>query len=258
MRLRVQHVRLPALAAALALSLVAAGTADARVNPCAQARFRELRCPDFIMKRPSGLSLEHYEGHLLLRSTSSIDSVGAGPMEITGRRYRAGHMHVRQRIYRRSGGSILVKTGAELRFKQIPGQGGYWKLRDAARLELWSVNAAGVQLRRVRVSPKLFYCLRDLQRTRPGRPGSPASEVYPACSQDASVAHVRLGTSVGWSDIYPGGYYEQFVDVTGLSGRFALVHIADPENELFESDETNNASRVLVRLPSGERLLKQR
>ena len=172
MPFRVQHVRAVALVAALAL--LAASAADARVNPCAQARFRELLCPDLIMKRPSGLSLEHYEGHLLLRSTSSIDSVGAGPMEITGRRYRAGHMHVRQRIHRSSGGSILVKTGAELRFKQIPGQGGYWKLRDAARLEVWSVNSAGVQLQRVRVSPKLFYCLRDLQRTRPGRPGSPA------------------------------------------------------------------------------------
>ena len=257
MNLRVQHVRAAVLVAVLALPLLVAGPADARVNPCAQARFRELRCPDLIMKQPSGLSLEHYEGHLLLRSTSSIDSVGAGPMEITGSRYRAGHMHVRQRIYDRRGGSILVKTGAELRFKQIPGQGGYWKLRDAARLEVWSVNAAGVQLRRVRVSPKLFYCLRDLKRTRPGTV-SPSNEVYPACNQDASIDHVRLGTSVGWSDIYPGGYYQQFVDVTGLRGRFALVHIADPENELFESDETNNASRVLLRLPSGDRLRKQR
>ena len=243
---------------ALVLVLVAASTADARVNPCAQARFRELRCPDFIMKRPADLSIERYEGKLLLRSTSSIDSVGAGPMEITGHRYRAGHMHVQQRIYRRGGGSILARTGAELRFKQIPGQGGYWKLRDAARLEVWSVNAKGVQLRRVRVSPKLFYCLRDLPRTRPDPPGSPAREVYPACGQDPSVRRIRLGTSVGWSDIYPGGYYEQFVDVTGLRGRFALVHIADPENVLFESDETNNASRVLVSLPSGEYFAKRR
>ncbi len=228
------------------------------MNPCAQARFRELRCPDLIMKRPSDLSIERYEGKLLLRSTSSIDSVGAGPMEITGRRYRAGHMHVQQRIYRRSGGSILARTGAELRFKQIPGQGGYWKLRDAARLEVWTVNAKGVQLRRVRTSPKLFYCLRDLQRTRPDRPRSPAREVYPGCNQDPSITRDRLGTSVGWSDIYPGGYYQQFVDVTGLRGRFALVHIADPENVLFESDETNNASRVLIRLPSGTPFKKQR
>ena len=255
---RVQHVRAALVVAALALSLLAASPAGARVNPCAQARFRDLLCPDLIMKRPSGLSLERYEGHLLLRSTSSIDSVGAGAMEITGRRYRAGHMHVRQRIHRRGGGSILVKTGAELRFKQIPGQGGYWKLRDAARLEVWSVNAAGIQLRRVRVSPKLFYCLRDLRRTRPDRPGSPAREVYPACNQNPAIDHVRLGTSVGWSDIYPGGYYQQFVDVSGLRGRFALVHIADPENKLFESDETNNASRVLLRLPSGARLPEQR
>ncbi len=236
---------------ALATGLFAAATADAQVNPCAQERFRQLRCPDLVMKRPSAVQVERYEGRLRLRSTSSIDSVGAGPVEISGHRYDAAHMHVSQRIYRRAGGSILVRTPGTLSFKHIPGQGGYWKLHNAARMELWSINAAGVQLKRVRVSPKLDYCLRDLRRTLPTLPGSPPDEVYPGCDQDPSTEHVRLGTSVGWSDIYPAGYYEQYIDVTGLRGRFALVHIADPENVLLESNETNNASRVLIRLPSG-------
>jgi hypothetical protein len=243
----------------ITLALLAAGVDSslARVNPCAQERFRQLRCPDLVMKRPTSVQIDRYEGRLRLRSTSSIDSVGAGPIEILGRRYAAGHMRVRQRIYRRGGGSILATTSAGLVFKAIPGQGGYWKLRDAARMELWSVNAAGVQLRRVRVSPKLAYCLRDLKRTLPGLRGSPSKEVYPSCNQDRSIAGVRLGTSVGWSDIYPAGYYEQYIDVTGLRGRFALVHIVDPESVLFERDETNNASRVLIKLPSGERAVKK-
>ncbi len=257
MSIRVQHVLLVALA--MLLAGVSEGTAQAQVNPCVQEHFRALLCPDLVMSHPTSVQVDRsYDGRVRLRSTSSINSVGAGPIEITGRRYEARRMHVRQRIHRRGGGSILVDTPAQLAFKLIPGQGGYWKLHDAARLEVWSVNAAGVQLKRVRVSPKFDYCLRDLSRTRPTLSGSPSQAVFPSCNQDPSITRVRLGTSVGWSDIYPADYYEQFVDVTGLRGRFALVHIADPDNLLFESDETDNASRVLVRLPSGTVLAKGR
>ncbi len=255
MRPRVQHV----LLIALAVLLSGAGAAQAQVNPCVQAHFRGLLCPDLVMSHPTSVQVDRsYYGRVRLRSTSSINSVGAGPIEITGRRYEAGRMHVGQRIHRRGGGTILVDTPAQLVFKMIPGQGGFWKLHDAARLEVWSVNAAGVQLKRVRVSRKFDYCLRDLSRTRPTLPGSPSQAVFPSCNQDPSITSVRLGTSVGWSDIYPADYYEQFVDVTGLRGRFALVHVADPDDLLFESNETDNASRVLVRLPSGTVLAKGR
>jgi len=37
--------------------------------------------------------------------------------------------------------------------------------------------------------------------------------------------------------------------VTGLRGRFAYIHIADPKNHIFESNEGNNRARVNVRLP---------
>lgn len=241
------------LAATGALAL-SGGTAAAQTNPCAQESFRQLRCPDLVMKRPTQVTIDRsYEDRVRLRSKSSIDSVGAGPIEIIGRRYSARHMKVRQRIRLRRGGAIILKTPAKLVFKPIPGQGGYWKLHNAARMELWSVNAAGVQLKRVRVSPKLDYCLRDLRRTLPTLPRSPSQRVFPACNQDPLKKSVRLGTSIGWSDIYPAPYYEQFIDVTGLRGTFALVHLADPDDALFESNETNNASRVLIKLPSGDR-----
>jgi hypothetical protein len=43
--------------------------------------------------------------------------------------------------------------------------------------------------------------------------------------------------------------------VTGLRGCFAYVHIADPENGVYESNEDNNEAQVIVRLPfhSGDR-----
>ena len=244
------RLRPAAFLAALVL-LVLAAPAAADVNPCVQAQWTGLRCPDLVMKQPGSVSIDTVYGRRVLRTGSSIDSVGDGPLEIVGRKYAPLLMHVRQRIYKVGGGSELFRTPATIRFKLIPGQGGYWKLRDAARLELWSVDDQRRQRTLVRTSVKQHYCLRDLKHTRPALAHSPRAAVYPACNQDPRIDHVTLGTSVGWSDVYPAGYYEQYIDVTGLSGTFALVHVVDPENVLFESDETNNASRRIVRLPSG-------
>ena len=60
-----------------------------------------------------------------------------------------------------------------------------------------------------------------------------------------------LGTSVGWSDVYPYEYPEQWIDVTGLRGSFAYAQIADPDNLLMESNKSNNVSETYVELPSG-------
>ena len=37
--------------------------------------------------------------------------------------------------------------------------------------------------------------------------------------------------------------------MTGLRGCFAYVHIADPENGIYELNEDNNEAQVIVRLP---------
>ena len=64
---------------------------------------------------------------------------------------------------------------------------------------------------------------------------------------------MTLGTSPGWADIYPPAYPEQWIDVTGLRGCFAYVHIADPENGIYEANEDNNEAQTIVRLPFRER-----
>ena len=85
-------------------------------------------------------------------------------------------------------------------------------------------------------------------RTRPGG-RSPRSRVYPGCNQDPGRQRVRLGTSVGWSDIYPSEYDRQWVNVSGLRGCYAFVMRVDPQNLLFESNENNNRSTRIIRLP---------
>jgi hypothetical protein len=160
-------------------------------------------------------------------------------------------MRVNQRIYRVGGGHIDLRTDASLRFTEVGAYfgGGYWKVHQLARFELRRATTAGVAYGPVvRTSPKLNYCLRDLERTRPGA-RSPATRHYPACNQNPYRNRVTLGTSVGWSDIYPAPYDKQWIDVTGLRGCFAFSMTVDPKHLLFESNEDDNSSRRLLRLP---------
>ena len=220
-------------------------------NPCIGPQAPTLRCPDLVMRRPYGLYTDRLTkaGHTVLRAGNVIDSVGDGPAELRGSRIGPSFMSARQAIYMRGGGRMLVETGARLQFKFAHQQRYWWKFYNAARFELWRVGAEGRRIRRVRTGPKVSYCLRDLTHTRAWLSRSPRRFVYPSCSNDRGAQRVRLGTSVGWADIYPPAYPEQWIDVTGLHGCFAYVHTADPENGIYESDEDNNEAQVIVRLP---------
>jgi len=241
------------LVAATAAALAApTGAAAYAPNPCLDpVERRTLNCPDLVMKRPFGLDLDYtaVPGRVVLRAGNSIDSVGRGPAELHGVRTGRYFMKGRQRIYRRRGGRLGITTGARLFFKFVPGQLRYWKFHRAAAFQLWRIDSRGEPTKLVRRGPKISYCLRDLEHTRRRLPRSPASRVYPACSTDPGRRRVTIGTSVGWSDVYPPTYPEQWIDVTGLRGCFAYRHIADPGNGIYESDERNNSATTIVRLP---------
>jgi hypothetical protein len=187
---------------------------------------------------------------VLLRATSDVRSRGRGPIELHGRRNGWRTMRVNQRIYRAGGGHLDVRTGASLRFTDVGSYwgGSYWKVHQLARFELRRVRPDGGLGPVLRTGPKLNYCLRDLELTRPGR-RSPAHRHYPGCNQNAYRNRVTLGTSVGWSDIYPADYDKQWIDVAGLHGCFAFEMTVDPKHLLAESDEGDNSSRRRVRLP---------
>jgi hypothetical protein len=231
--------------------------AQVDANPCITAFAEGLRCPDLVMRQPYGLLLDRgtRRGRVLLRAGNVIDSVGHGPAELRGVRYNRVYMHARQRIYKRRGGSILVRTGARLRLKLAHLNLRWWKFFHAARFELWTLDAEGRRVEKVRTGPKVSYCLRDLTHTRPMLRRSPYLPVYPACNTNPGQRRITLGTSVGWADIYPPSYPEQWIDVTGLRGCFAYAHTADPLNGIYESNEDNNEAQVVVRLPfrQGER-----
>ena len=219
------------------------------LNPCLGPDADDFMCPNLRMSAPSDISLARRGARLILYSTNSVNSLGDGPASLRGRRDGRYTMVARQVLHRKSGSPITIDTEAKLLFKAIPGQYRYWKWNGAARMELWRLDSVGTPIERTVIGPKTVYCLRDLRRLFGTRPGSPPSRVYPACSKDLGQQSVTLGTSVGWSDVYPASYHENWIDVTGLRGCFAYVHIADPTNVIYESNEDDNASRTVVKLP---------
>jgi hypothetical protein len=243
-------VSVAAALAALATGIPAAGAAP-HPNPCIGPEAKHLLCPNLRIGPPSELYVDIYDGKVRLHATSDVRSRGLGPMELHGRRDGRRRMKVNQPIYRRGGGHIDLRTDATLRFTDVGSYfgGSYWKVHQLARFELRRATADGAAYGPVlRTSPKLNYCLRDLERTRPGR-RSPTHRHYPGCNQNPYRDRVTLGTSVGWSDIYPADYDKQWIDVSGLRGCFAFTMTVDPMHLLYESNEHDNTSRRLVRLP---------
>jgi hypothetical protein len=236
----------------LAVLALPVATSGAEVeNPCLGPEARHLLCPNLRIAKPSELYVERTgDGHVLLRATSNVESRGRGPMELRGQRNGWHSMRVNQRIYKAGSGHITLPSRVTLHFTSVGSYwgGAYWKVHQLARFELLRVRGDGSLGPVVRTSPKLNYCLRDLERTRPGR-RSPSNRHYPGCRQDPYIDHDVLGTSVGWSDIYPAAYSKQWINVAGLHGCFAYRMTVDPKEVLFESNENDNASQVLVHLP---------
>lgn len=244
MRVSVLSATLAAVAA-----LPAAGQAAVE-NPCEGPTAHSFLCPNLRIGPPSDLYLDYAGGRALLRATSDVRSRGRGPMELRGTRNGWRTMRTRQRIYRAGGGHVDFPSRATLNFTDVGYRwgGSFWKVHQLARFELRRATPNGRLGPVLRTSPKLNYCLRDLFRTRPGH-RSPPSRHYPGCNQDPYRDHVTLGTSVGWSDIYPAEYDKQWIDVSGLRGCFAFQMTVDPKELLIESNEKDNTSQRLVRLP---------
>ena len=221
-----------------------------RQTPASAPTRRASLCPDLRVGPAADLYVErrgsggYGRGRgALLHAGNDIRSRGRGPMELRGRRYKRNWMRANQAIYRVGGGVQIFHTEAKLHFYSVGYEygGSYWKVHDPLSMEVWSLDERRRPLARVRKGPKVFYCFRDLERTRAMK-RSPHRRVYPACNQDPGQKRVRLGTSVGWSDIYPSTYDRQWVNVSGLRGCFAFVMRVDPQNLLYEENERNNRS----------------
>jgi Lysyl oxidase len=212
------------------------------------------RLPDLGMARLRDLSVDTTTtpGRRLLRFTTVIVNVGAGPFETIGSRASTStaQMTVRQRIFNDAGSYREVRTPAVMFWA---GDGhDHWHVRDVEAYELTRLDNG----RKVGTGAKHGFCYFDNTAYRLSLPRAPSASVYGGCGAAAAL-RVKTGLSVGWGDTYPAAIAFQWIDVTGLkSGSYRLRATADSANWFVETNNANNATWVKIKLTgSGVRVV---
>ncbi len=176
-------------------------------------------------------------GRVLLRISTATPNSGTGPLELHGSSTTPG---VSQRIFRNDGtwweryaGTFTFHAGHQhLHFDN-------W-LNFHLRSNLLNDAVGDI----IVSGDKTSFAIIDLTPYNLALPGAPASGHY--------GGGLVQGLSVGWADVYGANLTDQWIDVTDVpAGRYWLEAIVDPENSILESDESNNASRILIDLNVG-------
>ncbi|MGI9112274.1 MAG: lysyl oxidase family protein [Gaiellaceae bacterium] len=241
-----------ALAFALGLvALVTLGSALGPGDPLPERAPVEL-LPDLDQEAPSRLVVTEATqgGRRIVRLgfASAVTNVGAGPLIVDGRRRTLGAGPMRaDQLVRRADGSIRTMTGvAALRYVRSADH-AHWHLVPFERYELRPVGTDGPAAR----DGKTGFCLGDRYEARSEPAGKPDEMVFRGrCGlRSPHLLAVRQGISVGYGDDYDPNLEGQYVELTDLpAGRYVLVHTVNGERRLLESDHSNNAASLLLRL----------
>ena len=200
--------------------------------------------PDLDQAPPFGVSVVRRDGRSLLVFGSAVDNVGGGPVVVEARRV-GGEMRTWQVIGER-------RNALPVRLRYVPSETHrHWHFPGFERYELRRLDGGHVGSDR-----KTGICLPDANETQArNRPPVWTSEC--ARGRPRAIA-VRQGISPGFGDDYVPLKEGQSIDVTGLGGRFVLVHRANPDRVLRERSYANNAASVLLELAGGRARILRR
>lgn len=205
--------------------------------------------PAELSIRVSATAGERERAYLGFRS--AVKNVGAGPLVINATRTGAT-MEAHQAILR-TNGSLRSREGVGVLRYQRGGGHSHWHLQDFERYELIGVNGD-----RRRRSRKVGFCLGDRLRVAPSRE-RPATSAPPRFTHRCGLGRPDLralvqGISSGYADFYREYLEGQSVDVTTVqSGLYVLRHTVNPNRTLAESDYSDNAASMLLRLRRRDR-----
>ena len=206
--------------------------------------------PDLDQAAPSKLKIVEEGDTYLLVFASAVDNVGAGPLVIEGE--RPGRTTPAMTV-----GQLLRRSDGSTREREVPGEIRYVTSETHEHWHLLGFEM--YELRRARngklVEPdaKTGFCLGDRYETAEGDDleGEPERPVWTEeCGRGQSgLLQLSEGISPGYGDDYDPELEGQFFNVTNVpAGRYLLVHRANPERVLEESDYENNAASVLIQL----------
>lgn len=248
--------RLVVLVAALVLALplvllaVIPAPAGAR-DTVPTAADTALRLPDLRMGPIQDLRIRKTpDGRRLLRFSTMMVNVGAGPFELQGERpdTNTPEMTVTQHIYQKNARRYRELSTTARIFYSGDGH-DHWHVKDLQRFTLKRLGNS----RQVHEGAKNGFCVWDFTFYNLTLPGAPSSKVYReanTCGDGREDAlEVDMGLSVGWADKYSYFLPYQWIDITGLrSGTYRIRAVVDGKGQFKESGEANNRTWVNVEL----------
>jgi len=213
---------------------------DWRVVPTGRVLY-----PNLVQRPPSGLTVMRQGKRWMLGFTSMVDNRGLGPVWTRANRPPGSRvMPARQLLEVAGGWTRVVEQAGELDFANAWPH-FHWHFLGFERYELRSAGSFDLVVR----DHKEGFCMADHYPAAIGvRAGPPRFTQW--CEQYRPRAHyVEEGVSVGYTDQYPAFYEGQSLDVTTLpSGRYWLVHRANPDFHLRELRYGDNTASLLVRV----------
>jgi Lysyl oxidase len=233
-------------------SLVAASLAGLIVSSSITASAAVVeRLPDLKMLKPSGLYIQNTTTEKRLRFTTIITNAGTGKFDVRGSRPSTAYsrMSLKQRIYRSDGTyrSISIPTTDSWAFYAGDGHAHWhvYKLQHFTIRPAYPDGSYGGILGR---GAKTGFCFFDNTKINLGLPYAPQTPSYTGCGSASSLS-IREGLSVGWGDKYSSNLAYQWIKINGLKdGLYRVTARADPGSDYLESNESNNASWVTIRL----------
>lgn len=203
--------------------------------------------PDLDQRAPSGLTVSGWRGRWTLGFTSATDNVGRGPVWFRGIRPngRVPTMRADQLIRLRSGKVRVARDVGVMRYTWSSSH-SHWHVLRFQQFELRTVD--GKLLVRDR---KTGFCLADhygLARHRVR--GFRGAHFFGNCGQGRpDLFTIEQGTSIGFTDRYPGHFHGQNLEITRVpAGVYLLVHRANPSGRIRERTLANNAASIRIRI----------
>lgn len=212
--------------------------------------------PDVLLPNMTSLPAEdvHIQqtsnGRRLLRFTSVLANSGPGPLVVdtddSSPQCPRGQRFASQITFVDAAGDGRYQRARDRQRERTPAgcmlnhpTHDHWHFDASASYELTTHG----DWRPVVSSDKVSFCLRD-SRKLPGA-GGPARERYDDCDR-SSVQ----GISTGWGDVYKWDLDGQALPLPNNlpDGSYCLTLTADPFNLWRETDDTDNASVVGVRI----------
>jgi hypothetical protein len=190
------------------------------------------------------------DGQRQLWFTSIIANAGVGPAEVIPDELLPcppGQHHASQVLYHDSGGNAQFERNVDRTTTTRQGgcmldhpDHGHWHFDAMARYALTRPDERSPLVS----SDKVSFCLRDNRET------PSVSEIkVPQHYGDCGPEKVQ-GISAGWADVYDTDLPDQHLVLPASlpDGRYCLHNEADPLGLLLETDDTDNAAAIVVRI----------